>query len=93
MTEVERGLAGDATNLIVADGEVARLPGLAKIGAVADVDLAGHRHAAAEDVAVSANDSQVGIGRMAHEQIREEFIAAGGAVAVAHRGESRQARQ
>ncbi len=93
MAEVERGLAGDAADLIVADGEFAGLPGAAKISAVTPIDLTGHRHAAAKDVAVSANDSQVGIGRMAHEQIREEFIAAGGAVAVAYRGESRQARQ
>ena len=61
MAEVERSLAGDTANLIVADGEIAGLPGAAKIGAVANIDLTGHRHAAAEDVAVCANDSQVGI--------------------------------
>ena len=47
IAEIERGLAGDTTNLIVTDGEVARLPGAPKIGAVASVDLAGHREAAA----------------------------------------------
>src|SRR5213594_1591490 len=60
ITEIEGGLAGDTTNLIVADGEVTRLEGAPKIDAVAGVHLAGHRQGAAKDVAIAVDNSQVG---------------------------------
>src|SRR5436309_13895786 len=89
ITEIEGGLAGDTTNLIVADGEVTRLEGAPKIDAVAGVHLAGHRQGAAKDVAIAVDNSQVGIRRMLREQTGEECVA-GGPVTIANGGESRQ---
>ena len=89
IAEIDGGLAGDAPDLILADGEVTGLEGAPKKGAVASVHRAGHREGAAEDAAIGVDDSQVGIRRMLREQIGEERVA-GGAVTIANGGESCQ---
>src|SRR5262249_26968653 len=52
IAEINGGLAGDATDLILADGEVAGLEGAPKIDAVAKVDRVGNRKSTAKDVAI-----------------------------------------
>ena len=92
IAEIDGGLAGDAPDLILADGEVTCFEGAPKIDAVAKVDLVGDRDGGANDVAIGVDDSQVGIRRMLREQIGEERVA-GGAVTIANGGESRQAHE
>jgi len=92
IAEIDGGLAGDAPDLILADGEVTGFEGAPKKGAVASVHRAGHREGAAEDAAIGVDDSQVGIRRMLREQIGEERVA-GGAVTIANGGESRQGHE
>ena len=92
IAEIDGGLAGDAPDLILADGEVTGLKGTPKINAVAKVDLVGDRDGSANDVAIGVDDSQVGIRRMLREQTGEERVA-GGAGTLANGGDSRQAHE
>src|SRR5262249_8638425 len=88
IAENESGLAGDAPDLILADREVTGLDGVPKIGAIANVDRAGHREGAAKDVAIGVDAAQVGVRRTLREQIGEKRVAGSG-VTIADRGQVR----
>src|SRR4029434_4150674 len=75
IAEIDAGLAADAPDLILADGEVTGLKSAPKIDAVPNVDRSGHREGTAKDIAIGVGDSQVDILRMSCGQIDEVSMA------------------
>ena len=74
---VDRGLPGDAADLVLADGKPARLHGSPEVRAVGDVHLLREGHGAAEDVARGVGRAQVGIPWIETQEVAEQRSAGG----------------
>ncbi len=92
MSEVDRGLAGDPADLMLADGEGACVQGPSKVRAIGQVDGAAERKSTAEEIPVRRYRSKVGIHPVLFQKIREQGAARAG-VSRAHFGETCQSSE